>query len=69
VPANRVEELQKAGLIAKKHNMTENDEKLLNSLTAAEVRTLINVKKKLGTRFLKKGAKDNTFPHPDSSSF
>ena len=69
MPANRVEELQKAGLIAKKHNLTENDENLLNSLTAAEVKTLINVKNKLGTRFLKKGAKDNKFPHPDSSSF
>jgi hypothetical protein len=69
VPPTRVEELQKAGIIAEENHITAPDVKLINSLTRDEVKTLIRVKNKLGVEMLKKTAKGNKFPHPDSISF
>ena len=64
-----IEKMQKSGLVLKKHNISEGDQKLLNSLSASEVKALISVKKKLGTAFMKKIHKGGRYPHPDTSSF
>ena len=64
-----IETMQANGLVLKKHKISEADQKLLNSLSASEVKALISVKEKLGESFLKKIHKGGRFPHPDNSSF
>ena len=61
--------LQEAGVVAKKHKMTNSDVDLLNSLDKNEVDALISIRKKLGDDFLKKVSKGGKFPHPLSASF
>ena len=64
-----VQRLQKAGIIAAKHNLTEADQAKVNSLTESEVSALISARQKLGDALLKKSAKGGKFPHPDSFSY
>ena len=64
-----VQQLQKAGIIAAKHNLTEADQAKVNGLTESEVSALISARQKLGDALLKKSAKGGKFPHPDSFSY
>ena len=64
-----IETMQEAGLVLKNHKISAGDQKLLNSLSASEVKALISVKKKLGDSFMKKIHKGGRYPHPDTSSF
>ena len=64
-----VEQLQKAGIIAAKHNLTPGDQAKVNSLTDHEVAALISARQKLGDALIKKTAKGGKFPHPDSFSY
>ena len=64
-----IEQLQHAGIIAKQHNLTADDQTRINSLTEQEVAALISAKNKLGDDMLKKTAKGGQFPHPDSFSY
>lgn len=64
-----VEELQKAGVIAARHKITQADQEKINGLTPHEVSALISAKSKLGTALLKKTAKGGQFPHPDSMTY
>ena len=66
---SNIETMQAHGLILKKHKISEGDQKLLNSLSASEVKALISVKNKLGEPFLRKIHKGGRFPHPNTSSF
>jgi len=64
-----VEQLQKAGIIAEKHTLTQGDQAKVNSLTEQEVAALISARQKLGDALIKKTAKGGKFPHPDSFSY
>ena len=64
-----IEQLQHAGIIAKQHNLTAEDQTKINSLTEHEIAALISVRHKLGDDMLKKTAKGGQFPHPDSFSY
>jgi hypothetical protein len=64
-----VQRLQKAGIIAVKHNLTEADQAKVNGLTESEVSALISARQKLGDALIKKSAKGGKFPHPDSFSY
>ena len=68
MPTN-IEVMQEAGLVAKKHKISEEDQKRLNSLSASEVKALISIRGKLGDTFLKKIHKGDRFPHPNTSGF
>ena len=61
--------LQKAGLVHRRHTLSDKEIAIIERLTPAEVRTLKRVKIKLGTRLLRKTAKEGKFPHPDSFAF
>lgn len=52
-PTNRAK-LEKVGLISAGYKFPESDEKLIESLTEAEVEALITVATKLGRDFLEK---------------
>ena len=64
-----VQRLQKAGIIAAKHNLTEADQAKVNSLSESEVSALISARQKLGDALIRKSAKGGKFPHPDSFSY
>lgn len=64
-----VARLQKAGVLATAHRITEAHQAKINSLTTDEVSALISAKKKLGTDMLSKTAKGGKFPHQDSMSY
>jgi len=64
-----VQRLQKAGIIAVKHNLTEADQAKVNGLTESEVLALISARQKLGDALIRKSAKGGKFPHPDSFSY
>jgi predicted transcriptional regulator len=67
--ATNVKKLQKAGILATRHNITQGDQDKINSLTTEEVSALISAKNKLGESMLKKTAKGGKFPHADSFSY
>jgi len=69
VAATNIEKMQKLGLVAKPHHITEGDQKLINSLSDSEISALVSMRKKLGDPLLKKIHKGGRFPHPDTSSF
>jgi hypothetical protein len=64
-----VEQLQHAGIIAKPHKLSSDDQTRINSLTEHEVAALISARHKLGDDLIKKTAKGGQFPHPDSFSY
>lgn len=66
---SNIEQLQKAGIIAKKHNLTKTDSESINKLSQDEIDALISVKNQLGVKMLQKTAKGGKFPHPDSFSY
>jgi len=68
MPTN-IEVMQQNGLVAKKHKISEDDQKLLNSLSASEVKALISIRGKLGDKFLSKIHKGGKFPHPNTAGF
>jgi hypothetical protein len=53
---SNIKKFQAAGMVARRHRLSKAHQRLLERLTAAEVRTLIRVKKKLGTRFVTRTA-------------
>jgi hypothetical protein len=53
-PTKNRERLEKAGLITAGYEFPESDEKLIESLTEAEVEALVGVATKLGRDFLEK---------------
>ncbi len=66
---SNVEQLQKAGIIAKKHKLTVADQTAINKLSQTEIDSLISVKNQLGAKTLQKTSKGGKFPHPDSVSY
>ena len=44
---NNVEKLQKAGILPKPHKLTPQDQKVIDSLSHAEINTWITIKEKL----------------------
>lgn len=65
----QVEKLQKGGVIATPHQISEQDQAAINGLSDDEVNTLISVKNKLGEDFFKKTAEGGQFPHVGTVSF
>ena len=53
---SNIKKLQAAGMVAKNHRIPKKHQRILEGLTAAEVKTLIRVKKKLGHGFVNKVA-------------
>jgi len=67
--ATNVTRLQKAGVLASSHKISEEHQARINSLKSDEVKALISAKNKLGTDMLTKTAKGGKFPHQDSMSY
>lgn len=65
----KISTLQTAGIVHRRHTLSDKEVATIEKLTAAEVRVLKRVKQKLGVKLLKKTAKGNKFPHPDSFAF
>ena len=51
-----LERLERAGLIRSGHRFSEEDKRLIESLSEGEAEALINVKRKVGDEFLKRNA-------------
>jgi hypothetical protein len=56
---SNIKKFQAAGMVAKRHTLSKSHQKLLESLTGAEVNTLVRVKKKLGNRLVMRTASKN----------
>jgi len=61
---SRLEELRSAGLAHPTHEFSDDEQKLIESLSDDEVKTMISVKKKLGHELITKKTDDET--HPDT---
>jgi type 2 lantibiotic biosynthesis protein LanM len=61
--------LQAAGIIHRRHTLSDKEVAVIEKLTKAEIQTLKKVKQKLGVKLLRKTARGQRFPHPDSFAF